>query len=104
MIAAIDEQREALEALCRQHRVRRLEVFGSAADGTFDPQRSDLDFLVEYFPLSPGEHYEAYFGLWETLEALFERKVDLVEPHAMRNPYFVRRVNESRRLVYDAGS
>jgi len=104
MIAAIDEQREALEALCRQHHVRRLEVFGSAADGTFDPQRSDLDFLVEYFPLLPGEHYEAYFGMWEGLEALFARTIDLVEPDAMRNPYFIRRVNESRRLVYDAGS
>lgn len=104
MIAAIDARSEALEALCRQHRVRRLEVFGSAADGTFDPARSDIDFLVEFFPLKPGEHYEGYFGMWEGLKALFGRKVDLVEPGAMRNPYFIRRVNESRRLVYDAGS
>ncbi len=90
--------------LCRQHRVRRLEVFGSAADGTFDPERSDMDFLVEFFPLEPGERYECYFGMWEGLKALFGRKVDLVEPRAMRNPYFIRRANESRRLVYDAGS
>jgi len=104
MIAAITAERKALEGLCRQHNVRRLEVFGSAADGTFDPQRSDIDFLVEFFPLEPGEHYEGYFGMWEGLEALFRRKVDIVEPDAMRNPYFIRRVNESRRLVYDAGS
>ncbi len=104
MIAPISEQREALEGLCRRHCVRRLEVFGSAADGTFDSDRSDLDFLVEYEALSPGEHYEAYFGLWEGLTALFERKIDLVEPHTMRNPYFIRRVNESRELVYDSGS
>ena len=102
MIAVIDDQRERLETLCRRHRVRRLEVFGSAADGTFNPESSDLDFLVEFFSLGPGEHYEAYFGLWEGLEALFERKVDLVEPQAMRNPYFIRRVNESRKLLYAA--
>lgn len=102
MIAAIDAQREALAALCRQHRVRWLEVFGSAADGTFDPARSDIDFLVEFFLLEPGEHYEGYSGMWEGLKALFGRKVDLVEPGAMRNPYFIRRVNESRRLVYAA--
>lgn len=102
MITAIDEQRGRLEALCRQHRVRRLEVFGSAADGTFKPESSDIDFLVEFFPLSPGEHYESYFGLREDLEALFGRKVDIVEPGAMRNPYFIRRVNESRRVVYAA--
>ena len=102
MIVEIKNHVEQLEGLCRKHCVRRLEVFGSAADGTFDPDRSDLDFLVEYESLSPAEHYEAYFGLWEDLEALFGRKVDLVEPSAMRNPYFIRRVNESRKLVYAA--
>lgn len=102
MVSIIDAQRSELEALCRKHRVRRLEVFGSAADGTFDPERSDLDFLVEYEKLSPAEHYEAYFGLWEDLEALFHRKVDLVEPHTMRNPYFIKEVNATRKPVYAA--
>lgn len=102
MIALIDEENEQLEALCRKHRVRRLEVFGSAADGTFEPKSSDVDLLVEFFPLGPGEHYEAYFGLWEGLQALFGRRVDLVETEGMRNPYFIRRVNESRKLVYAA--
>lgn len=102
MIAVIDEQMSRVEALCRRHHVQRLEVFGSAADGMFDAARSDIDFLVEFFPLNPGEHYEAYFGLWEGLRELFRRKVDLVESQAMRNPYFIRRVNESRKIVYAA--
>ena len=102
MVAIIDAQGEKLKSLCRKHFVRRLEVFGSAADGTFDPERSDLDFLVEYEQLSPSEHYEAYFGLWEGLEALFQRKVDLVEAHTMRNPYFIREVNATRKPVYAA--
>ncbi len=102
MVGTIDNQRTELERLCRKHRVRRLEVFGSAADGTFDPERSDLDFLVEYEQLSPSEHYEAYFGLWEDLQALFHRKVDLVEPHTMRNPYFIKEVNATRKPVYAA--
>lgn len=102
MITEITEQRETIAELCRKHRVRRLEVFGSSADGTFEPSSSDIDFLVEYMELQPGEHYESYFGLLEDLEALFKRKIDLVEAGAMRNPYFIRRVNESRKLVYDA--
>lgn len=104
MIAVIDEQREQLEALCRQHRVRRLEVFGSAADGTFDPQRSDIDFLVEFFPLQPGQCYDAYFGMLESLEKLFGRRVDLVDVTCLQNPYFIRGVNETRTVVYDARS
>ena len=102
MVAVIDAQRRELEALCRKHRVRRLEVFGSAADGTFDSERSDLDLLVEYEQLSPGDHYEAYFGLWKDLVTLFGRRVDLVEPQTMRNPYFIGEVNATRKLVYAA--
>lgn len=102
--AIVSSRRDELAELCRRFRVLRLEVFGSAADGTFDPTRSDLDFLVTYEPLSPGEHYESYFGLWEGLQELFTRKIDLVEPGAMRNPYFIRSVNESRKILYDAKS
>ncbi len=102
MIELIEERIEELEALCRRHHVRRLEVFGSAAEGTFRPDASDLDFLVEFTPLPPDQHYDAFFGLWEDLRSLFGRKVDLVEADAMRNPYFIRAVNDSRRAVYAA--
>lgn len=104
MIAEIDDQKQSIAALCRKHKVRRLEVFGSAADGTFDPDHSDLDFLVEFDELKSAGRADAYFGLWEDLGKLFGRKVDLVEPGAMRNPYFIRRVNETRTVLYDARS
>ena len=48
MIAAVDQHREEISALCRRYGVRRLELFGSAATEVFDPPRSDLDFLVEF--------------------------------------------------------
>ncbi|MEK6800086.1 MAG: nucleotidyltransferase domain-containing protein [Planctomycetota bacterium] len=102
MVAIIDAQRGALEALCRKHRVRRLEVFGSVADGTFDPDRSDIDFLVEFFPFQPGTAFDTYFGLLEGLEATFGRKVDLVDATCLRNPYLIRGVNETRTTIYEA--
>ncbi len=98
----VEDKRTELDELCRKFRVRRLEFFGSAADGSFDPETSDLDFLVEFLPLKPGEHFDAYFGLLEALEELFQRRVDLVSINAMRNPYFIRRVNQSRIPVYAA--
>ena len=104
MIAVINEQCEQLGTMCRRHRVRRLEVFGSAADGTFDAARSDIDFLVEYLPLQPGEHYETYFGLIEDLERIFGRHVDLVDATCLRNPFFIQGINESRTPVYEAQS
>ena len=102
MDSPVEDKREELNQLCERFKIRRLELFGSAADGTFDPENSDLDFLVEFLPLNPGEHFDAYFGLLEALQALFQRRIDLVETGAMRNPYFIRRVNESRTTIYAA--
>ena len=53
--------------------------------GTFNPRTSDFDFLVEFLPLPEGKHADAYFGLREDLEALFERPIDLVMTQAIRN-------------------
>ena len=102
MIDLLEQQREKLEALCRRHHVRRLEVFGSAADGTFDPARSDLDFLVEFGPEAAGRLFHGFFDLKESLEQLFARKVDLVMPSAIRNVYFLKAVNQQRKVRYAA--
>jgi len=102
MIELIEQHRTQVEKLCRKYGVKTLEVFGSAADGSWDPQRSDLDFLVQFAPCEPRLHYERYFGLLEGFQALFARPIDLVEADAMRNPYFIRSVQGSRRLLYAA--
>lgn len=98
----IDARRDELAQLCRRFGVRRLELFGSAVTGRFDPDCSDLDFLVEYADPDGGDPFDRYFGLIEALERLFGRRVDLVVARAMRNPYFIREVNAQRRLVYKA--
>jgi len=98
----IENNRVAIHELCRRFHVARLEVFGSAANGQFDEARSDVDFLVEFSPLEPGKLADAYFGLLAELSRLFNRKVDLVTPKAIRNPYFLRAVNQTRRMLYAA--
>ena len=102
MIPEIAERADALRDLCRKHGVRRLDLFGSAAAGPFDPDDSDLDFLVEFAPISPGSYADAYFGLLEGLEELFGRPVDLVVDSAIRNPYFRRAVEQTRSPLYAA--
>jgi predicted nucleotidyltransferase len=71
MIELIELRRPDWESLCRKHGVKSLEVFGSVADGTWDPCRSDLDFLVEILPLPPAQLAPDYFGLLrEPLEGI----------------------------------
>ncbi len=101
MHPVIEDKLEELHRLCECYKVKRLEVFGSVVNGKFDPETSDLDFLVEFQELEPGEHAEAYFGLVEGLESLFEREVDLVEASAIRNPYFLRSINKNRITLHE---
>ncbi len=102
MTHPIDEFRPRLAELCRLHRVKTLELFGSASCGRFDAKHSDFDFLVEFEPLAPGLHAKAYFGLWFDLQDLLGREVDLVETLAIINPYFLKAVNQQRRVLYAA--
>lgn len=102
MPAAIAQHADELTRLCAKYDVLRLEVFGSAASGAYRPGDSDLDFLVEFRPLSPGAYADAYFGLLAALERLFGCPVDLVVPKAIKNPYFLESVNRTRTLVYEA--
>jgi len=103
MISLIENNYEAIKDLCVKFRVRRLELFGSAIDDeNFDPENSDLDFLVEFQPLKQGEYADAYFGLLEAVENLFGRHVDLVMPRAIKNPYFLEVINKNRKVLYAA--
>jgi len=98
----LEQHRMELATACRRFGVRRLELFGSVATGQDRPGESDLDFLVEFGTLPPGGYADAYFGLLESLEALFGRPVDLVVPSAIRNPYFLKAVEETKTLLYAA--
>jgi predicted nucleotidyltransferase len=102
MIQEITEQSAEIEALCRRFHVRRLELFGSAAAGRFNPQSSDLDFLVEFGALQANEYADAYFGLMEGLANLFKRDVDLVVIGSVKNPYLRESIERSRSLLYAA--
>jgi predicted nucleotidyltransferase len=98
----IEARLEPLRQLCARHHVARLDLFGSATGDEFDPERSDVDFLVELQPMSYEEHADAFFGLREDLERLFGRHVDLLEPGPIRNPYLKRSIDPSRQALYAA--
>ena len=101
MITAIKEKRERIAEHCRRLNVRRLDVFGSAATGNFDEEKSDIDFLVEFADRSAPGLLRRYIDLAESLESLFNRKVDLLTPEGIaKNPRFHANVEEEKEVVY----
>lgn len=103
MIDVVEQHLPAIRALCREYGVEKLELFGSAATDAFDSGRSDIDFLVTY---PAGYDFGPWLSRLQDLEGAFAgllgRKVDLVTTSALRNPWFRREADKTRRLVYNA--
>ncbi len=93
-------QRVAIAGLCRAHGVVALDVFGSAADGRFDPARSDYDFIARFAAREDGSLARRYVAFSEALEALLGRRVDVMTDHPIDNPYLRAAVAASRRAFY----
>ena len=102
MHSIVQNNIEALRELAIKHRVERLDLFGSAAREDFDPETSDLDFLVTFEPMPPVEHANSFFGLLEDLERLFARRIDLLESEPIENPYLRESIALSREVLYEA--
>lgn len=103
MHAIVDTKRPAIAAAARRYGVRRLEVVGSAArEKDFDPEHSDIDFLVTFDTDADLAPLEQFFGLKDTLADLLGRPVDLIEAGAITNPYLKREFDDAREMVFAA--
>lgn len=98
--ALITANLEAIRDLCRKHGIRKLDLFGSAATGTFDPSRSDLDFIVDLGEYTPGTA-DRLFSLIEDLETLLGYRVQMITVRSITNPYFQQSVDEQRVNLYE---
>ncbi len=100
MIPEIEERMTDVANLCRRYDVEELHLFGSATSAANIDEVGDLDFLVRFKDAPPARYASNYFGLAEALAVMFDRRVDLVEHDAIRNPYFRISVDEQKEPLY----
>ena len=101
VIPEIDQQQANLAKLCRRYRVKQLQLFGSAVKGTFMPATSDLDFIAEFADTQAGDYADRFLDFAEALEALFNRRVDVLTKRSIRNRYFRDEVERTARVIYE---
>jgi hypothetical protein len=95
---AIDQNE--LADFCRRHGVARLSVFGSVLRSDFDPDRSDVDLLVEFLPNAHKSLFKLA-AMEQTLAQMLGRDVDLTTPGSL-SKYFRDQVLGSAKVLYDA--
>ncbi len=97
----LEVPRAALQALARKYDIRRLSLFGSAARGELRPD-SDIDLMVEF-----EEGKAPSLGKMVTISDEFSRlfggrRVDLVTPVVLENPYRRRTIMRDLETLYAA--
>ena len=101
----IEKYRKRLTNLCHDNTaVDKIYFFGSVLSPLFNEDTSDVDVLVEVADLPPEERGENLIALWDDLEALFGRKVDLLTENSLRNPFLKKEVERTKKLFYDRQS
>ncbi|MCF7873863.1 MAG: nucleotidyltransferase domain-containing protein [Candidatus Omnitrophica bacterium] len=88
-----------IKEICNKLHIKKLALFGSATTDEFSP-KSDIDILVEFDIQRNKNLFNAYFALKEELENLFQRSVDIVVEHSIKNPYLKQTINSTRKTVY----
>ena len=94
----IEEHKQVIERICRDLRVKRLDLVGSASRDDFQPDRSDIAVLVEFDGMD--RLFDRYFDLKIRLEQHLGRQVDVIQERAVRNPYVRRSLNRDRVRIY----
>lgn len=91
---------EKIAAFCRKHGVEELSLFGSVLRDDFSPE-SDVDVMVKFFP-GHGFTFENTPTIHDELEAIFGRRVDVIEKGQIRNPFRRQSIMKNHQVIYAA--
>jgi predicted nucleotidyltransferase len=80
MIELIEQHHVEIVELCRRYRIKRLELFGSAASGDFNTETSDVDFFYEFDESDLSDIADRFFDLKDQLEATLGRIPSEIRP------------------------
>jgi len=78
-----------------------MYLFGSSTKGDIS-ETSDIDILITFHEIPIDRYTDNYFNLHYELEALFDRKIDLLTERSLSNPYLIKRIEETKQLLYAA--
>lgn len=98
----IKQNINAINDLCRKHKVKELYAFGSVVDEKKFTEKSDVDLLVEFGNVDLLDYADNFFDFADELEGVFKRKVDLLTIRSLRNRFFIESVNRTKKKIYEA--
>ncbi len=94
----IEDYKQVIEKICKDLRVKRIDLVGSASRDDFQTEKSDIDVIVEFDGFD--NLFDRYFELKNRLESQLGRQVDVIQEGAVKNPYVRESLNRDRVRIY----
>ena len=97
----VDEIREIIAPIAKQHSVDRIYIFGSYARGEATPQ-SDIDLCIDARSI---RGMFAMGGLYADLEEALQKQLDIVTFRSLKynkDELFLENLQRDRVLIYEA--
>lgn len=91
---------QQLADFCRRWKVTELSFFGSVMRDDFRPD-SDVDVLVTFDSRADWSLFDLV-TMQDELASILDRKVDLLEEAALKNPYRRSTILQSKHVLYAA--
>ncbi len=91
---------DRISQYCQDYDVEKLYAFGSITTDSFSDD-SDIDLLIKFRKIPYEKYADNYFRLHEIFEQFFNRKVDLLTENSLSNPYLIKKLNQTRIVLYE---
>lgn len=100
MVRNVAYNSDDLASICRRFKIARLSFYGSVLRDDFDPDRSDVDVLVQ-FAADADKSLFALVDIQDALTALFGRQAHICTEGSLSR-YFRQDVMRQAEVQYDA--
>ena len=95
----LDTLKNDLPELCEEYNIAFVDLFGSIARDDAN-ESSDIDMIIDFNEPKTNHLSKRYFGFLHSVEDRYGRKVDLLTPKSLTNPYLKNEVNKDRIRLY----
>ncbi|MCX2480561.1 nucleotidyltransferase domain-containing protein [Pedobacter sp. MC2016-15] len=95
----LEKYQTEIDKMCRLYNVNQLFAFGSVLTDNFNDS-SDVDLIVNFNIIKIEDYVSNYYNFKYSLESILQRPVDLLESKALKNPYFIKSVDNQKQLIY----
>ena len=100
MKRSISNKIKLLKPIFQSHKIEKAYLFGSVITEKFSAN-SDIDILISFQDnIDPLEKGELWWSLYDSLRLHFNREIDLVTESSLKNPYFIKEINNTKQMIY----